>query len=241
MACPEHVREYGGRKERLGITEHPLLFEQFQRQMRCDRQRHTAHDRSWTGPERRGALSCQGPHSWQGFNVRGRARKDVEPSICYLNISESLGAYPTRKIWKEHRIPSTETIWWLIWGSEGLMGEQWRVVHARMSGDEEENQKWKLWPWSIQRDPELGDCTFDVRIPVRGTSLSISTGIHDAVDRNMAGKTQIQILSPNPSGGSLSWKCQPPWSGEIDMCLLTQKVRTKERNEGVRQAQKLTH
>lgn len=134
MACPEHVRKHGDRKERLGITEHPLLFKQFQRQTRCDRQCHTARDRSWTGPERRGTLSCQGPHLWQGFNVRGRARKDVEHSIYYLNISESLGAYPTRKIWKEHRIPSTETIWWLIWGSEGLVGEQWRVVMPEWVG-----------------------------------------------------------------------------------------------------------
>lgn len=39
-----------------------------------------------------------------------------------------------------------------------------------MRGDEE-NQKCKLSQWRSQRDPELGDVTFDVRADVRAEPL----------------------------------------------------------------------
>lgn len=58
------------------------------------------------------------------------------------------------------------------------MGGPWTGVHASMSADEDENQKCKLWLWQIQRDPQLGDCTFDVGTPVRGTNLSVNSGIY---------------------------------------------------------------
>lgn len=63
------------------------------------------HDRSWTGPEKRGTLSGQDPHPWQVSVSEAELARDAEPSVFHFNISESLGAYPTRKIWKEHRIP----------------------------------------------------------------------------------------------------------------------------------------
>lgn len=62
----------------------------------------------------------------------------------------------------------------MIGGSEGLIGGQWRVANARMNGDEEDNQKCKFRQWQVQKDPELGDRTFDGRAMVRGTNLLAS-------------------------------------------------------------------
>lgn len=110
-ACLEHVRYHRAREEGMQITEDPP---QFQRPVRSDRLCHAMRHRSWTGPEKRGTPSRQtlvlAGFQWANPEAEpGRDTRDVESSPSHFNISES-EAYPTRKIWKEHRILSSETI-----------------------------------------------------------------------------------------------------------------------------------
>lgn len=85
-------------------------------------------------------------------------------------------------------------------------------------------------------------CIFDVRAAVRGTNFLICSGICATVTTNVAGKTQVLSLRPNPSGGALRWKLQFAWAGKLvdHVSLNLEHQNSGETNEGVNQTGKLT-